>query len=163
MTIQDLHRRVFNRYVKGIDVALFNTYFDKFLDKYLDKSFYLPAIKHFQEAAFNNHYILLLSSSPNFVVKPIAEILKVTEYNATKYSLNSENKIEKIFHIMDGKKKAVEAEKIMKKLNLQKENVSVYSDSFSDIELFKMAGNKIAVRPNKKLKKIAKKNNWKII
>jgi len=163
LSIEKLHKKVFTRYVKGLDIKLFSENFDKFLDKYLNHAFYMPSINKINESFYNNHLILLLSSSPSFIVSPIAEILKIQNFKATEYKLNEENKIQKIFFIMNGAKKAAIALDVMKKNNIDKENVFVYSDSIHDMKLFDVAKNKIAVNPCKKLKKIAIKNGWEIV
>jgi len=136
---------------------------DVFLDKYLDKIFYMPTILKLQKAIFYNHKIAIFSSSPIFLVEPIAKILKVNEYRATKYLFDKENRFEKIDVIMDGRQKAMEARSLIKKLKITKENISVYSDSFQDLDLFEVAKEKVAVQPCKKLKQKAELYSWEII
>lgn len=162
-SLRYLHEMIFNKSLKNRIFDELNIYIDSFLDKYLDRLFYLPAIKKLQEAFQNNHYIALFSSSPFFLVKPIADILKIKEYRATLYSLDEKNRFEKIQMIVDGKQKAEYALALMEKLKITKKDVYVYSDSIEDFQLFDLADNKIAVKPCKKLYKIAKQNNWEII
>lgn len=163
MSLRSLHKLIFYKSLKDKSYDDLRMHIDIFLDKYLDRLFYLPAIKKLQEAIFNNHYIALFSSSPFFLVEPIANILKIKECRATVYDLNNENKFEKIGVIVDGRQKAEYAQALMEKLKIKKERVFVYSDSVEDLKLFEIAGNKISVKPCKKLYKIAKKNNWEII
>ncbi|EKE22155.1 MAG: hypothetical protein ACD_7C00037G0001 [uncultured bacterium] len=163
MSLRSLHKRFFYKFLKNKSYEELANHVDVFLDKYLDKIFYLPAIKKLHEAVLDNHYIALFSSSPFFLVKPIADVLKIKEYRSTLYDLNDEKKFSKISVIVDGRQKAEYAKDLIEKLNVKKENFFVYSDSIEDFELFKMAGIKVAVKPCRKLYKIAKKNSWEII
>lgn len=161
--IRTFHIKIFNKYLKGKNADTIIKYVDVFLDKYLEIFFYKPAVLRLQEAIYNRHYIALYSSSPFFLVKPIADILKINDYKASIYKLDERNNFDKIDIIMDGNEKAKAAKTLIKELNISKENVYVYSDSIQDLKLFEVANNKIAVQPSYKLKKIFKKNNWEII
>ncbi|NGX63693.1 MAG: hypothetical protein KR126chlam6_01106 [Candidatus Anoxychlamydiales bacterium] len=163
MEIQKLHNVVFKKFLKNQNLDIFLKDVDIFLDKYLDKIFYMPSILKLQKAIFNNHKIAIFSSSVMFLVEPIAKMLKVDEYRATKYLFDKENRFDKIDVIMDGKQKAKEAKALIKKLKITKENVSVYSDSFEDIDLFEVAKEKVAVQPNRRLKQKAERYSWEII
>jgi len=162
MSLKRLHHVTF-RSLKNIDFDDLKKHVDIFLDKYLIDLFYMPAVLRLQKAIHENHYIAIYSSSPFFLVEPIAQILKVNEYKSTIYSLNENNKFKKIILILDGGKKAFFGKELMKKLNISKEDVTVYSDSVEDLKLFDIANNKIAVQPSKNLRKIFVKNNWEII
>jgi HAD superfamily hydrolase (TIGR01490 family) len=163
MSLRSLHKLIFNKSLKNKSYDSLISHIDIFLDKYLDRLFYLPAVKKLQEAIANGHYITLFSSSPSFLVKPIADILKINDYKATIYDLDKDNKFIKINLIVDGKKKAEYAQILMKELKITKKQVYVYSDSIDDLDLFNIAENKIAVRPCKKLYKISKSSYWEII
>jgi len=163
MPLRKLHLRVFEKYLKNKSYNTLAKHVDIFLDKYLDKTFYLPSILRLQKAIYENHYISLLSSSPVFLVEPIAKILKINDYKATLYSLDDENKFKNIDLIMDGKSKAKYAKVLMNRLNISKKNVVVYSDSIDDIDLFRLAQKKVAVNPCRQLYKVAKQNHWEII
>ena len=163
MDIQKLHNVVFKKFLKKQNLDIFLKDVDIFLDKYLDKIFYMPSILKLQKAIFNNHKIAIFSSSVMFLVEPIAKILKVDEYRATKYLFDKDNRFDKIDVIMDGKQKAKEAKALIEKLKITKENVSVYSDSFEDIDLFEVAKEKIAVQPSRRLKQKAERYSWEII
>jgi phosphoserine phosphatase len=163
MSLQSLHEVTFNTFLKNKSYDDIKRHVNVFLDKYLVKLFYMPAVLRLQKAISENHYITIYSSSPFFLVGPIADLLKVNEYKSSLYSLNNHNKFEKIKLILDGEKKASYALELMKKLNISKEEVYVYSDSIEDLSLFEISGNKIAVQPGKSLKKIFIENGWEII
>ncbi|NGX27841.1 MAG: hypothetical protein K940chlam1_00010 [Candidatus Anoxychlamydiales bacterium] len=163
MPLKKLHEIVFKRSLKNKSYKDLIKNIDVFLDKYLDKLFYQPAILKLQKAIFEKHYIAIFSSSPSFLVKPIAKILKVDEYKATEYLLDKEDKFDEIDLIMDGNEKAKQATLLMNKLKILKKDVIVYSDNIDDLKLFDLAAKKIAVRPCSKLSKLSKQNSWEII
>lgn len=146
-----------------MDKKILIDHVNAFLDKYLYKSFYMPCINKINEASLNNHYLVLLSSSPDFLVKPIGKILKFNECHATVYGVDKDNKFDKIESIIDGDEKEKIAKNIIKKLAVYPSDIYVYSDSIDDLKLFYLAEHKIAVRPNRKLLKVFKKNKWEII
>jgi phosphoserine phosphatase len=160
---KELHNVVFNRFLKGKYLNIISDYVDTYLEKYLSKSFYLPSILKMQTAINRKDHVILLSNSPDFLVKKIVDILKINDYRASTYIVDAKNRLLNIEKIIDGKEKKKIALKIAGKLNIKKENIEVYSDCIWDLPLFDIAGKKIAVNPSKKLLKHAKKNNWEII
>ncbi len=159
---EDLHSIVFNNFLKGRYLNIISEYVDMYLEKYLDSIFYMPALKACQKAICQGHVIYILSNSPEFLVRPIAKILKV-KYKASSYRLDKENRLIEIDSIMDGNAKAKYAKQLIKELSLKKEDVTVYSDSIWDLPLFEIAGIKIAVNPEDKLLDKAKMEKWKIL
>lgn len=61
-----------------------------------------------------------------------------------------------------GNKKGRKAKEIAEKLKIDLSKSYAYTDSISDLSLLKSVGNPVAVNPDKKLLRIAKKNSWKI-
>ena len=163
LSLKSLHKIFFKKFLKNKNYAEITRYIDAFLDKYLDKIFYLPAVKRLQKAINDKHYVVLLSSSPEFLVKPIADILKINNYKTTVYGVDGRGNFNKIQFIMDGRQKAICAKELLEKLNISNKEMTVYSDSIEDIDLFLLAGKKVAVRPCKKLSKISIDQAWEII
>jgi phosphoserine phosphatase len=163
MSIEKLHNKVFEKFLKNKTLSLFMKDVDLFLDKYLDKIFYKPCILRLQEAICQRHYIAIYSSSPFFLVEKIAKVIKVNEYIATEYVFDDEKRFKSIFSIVNGKKKALFAKNLLKRFNSNNTDLTVYTDSIDDIELLNLASYKVIVNPGLKLKKLAKKNQWEII
>jgi phosphoserine phosphatase len=51
----------------------------------------------------------------------------------------------------------------MEQNNIRAQDVTFYSDSYTDIPLFEYCGNPVAVNPDRILKRKAKKLGWKIL
>ncbi len=163
MNIEDLHQVVFEKFLKGKKYTLFAKEIDRFLDKYLADLFYLPAVLELQRAMYEKHFIVIFSASAFFLVEPISKILKVDEYRASEYLFDKDERFEKIKCVMSGERKAKEAIDLIKRLNITKKDVSVYSDSIRDLKLFELAEKKVCVSPCKKLLRLSKKRNWQVI
>ena len=109
------------------------------------------------------HYTVILSSSPDFLVKHITNRFEVDEWGATEYTLDQEGNFCSIRRTMEGEVKANYIHELVQKRGIPKDKITAYSDSHLDLPFLKAAGKAIAVNPDRTLRKICKKNNWKII
>lgn len=163
MTLAELHHSVFDKVLRGKPFASLEKYLDKFVDEYIEESLYMPAFLCLKKAQKKGHYTMILSNSPNFIVERFARALKVNAYRATEYVMDEKRCFSKIIKILEGKDKAHHIQTIAKKLGIFFEHITAYSDSFLDLEFLQVAGNPIAVNPDKKLRAISEKNRWSII
>lgn len=152
-----LHAKVFCRLFKGKDFDFFNQHFFSFLAENLDKDTYQPALKKLAEEKASGADIWIFSSSPAFIVSEIAKRLGIEKSYATVYLLDDQGKFKGISKLVDGQAKA------LKLSELENNSSTVYSDSTLDLPLFEKAEKKVAVNPERSLKKIAKKYGWEII
>ena len=160
---KQLHQQVFKKFLEGRKKSDIIGDIDVFLEKYLENSFYLPALDCFRKAKEENHHIVLLSNTPEFLVAPFAKMLQVDEYKGTEYGYDQNDHFSSIKSIMDGEQKALYTTLKAKEMQIDKEAMTAYSDSFWDLPLLESVGNAIVVNPDRKLKSIAEKRNWKII
>lgn len=163
LSIPDLHFRIFNRILMGKSLSEIERHVQPFLKEYLSQAFYMPALARLKLAQHLGHYTIILSTAPSFLVKSIAQWLSVNEWRATEYSVDKDLKLSHINRIVQGQDKANQVQEISKKLKIVRENVTVYSDSFLDLEFLKAAGTPIAVNPDKKLRAFSQKHHWRII
>jgi len=119
-------------------------------------------LKLFQLKA-QNQIVWLQSSSPDFIIQPLAKKLSADEFFATKYESDASGRFTKILKIVDGHEKLNILEKYLNENGISAENVTFYSDSMLDLPMLSRVGTPIAVFPEHKLKEIAKKNSWSII
>ncbi|NGX59907.1 MAG: putative hydrolase [Chlamydiae bacterium] len=163
MTLVELHHNVFNKILRGKPLELLEKYVDKFAHEYLEESLYLPAVMRLRRAQRQGHYTMILSNAPSFLVERFARILGVNSFHATEYLVDENNCFQKIKRILEGKDKAQLIRNMAKKMGVFLEEVTTYSDSVLDLEFLETAGNPIAVNPDKKLRAISLKNQWRII
>lgn len=135
-------------------------YVKEFVDQWLTSALYYPAFAELRRAQHLGHYTMILSNSPSFLVKAIAERLNVSDWKATEYEVDKEGRLCHIAHVLNGKDKAGQVRNIIRKLGLTKKNVVAYSDSFWDLPLLRCAGQAVVVNPDRKLQKISQQHNW---
>jgi len=163
MSLSELHHSVFNNILLGKPFELMEKYVDKFVHECIQASLYIPAFARLKRAQQLGHFTMILSNSPSFLVQRFAKRLGVNTYFATEYVMDEQKRFKKIKRILEGKDKAHYIKKMAKKLGIILEEITAYSDSFLDLEFLQVAGNPIAVNPDKKLREISVQNQWRII
>jgi len=163
MSLRELHISVFDRLLRGKPIELMEYHVDKFVELYLNKALYMPAFAHLKRAQHLGHYTMILSNSPNFIVKSFAKFLGVNEYHATVYEVDKEKRLSEISHILEGRDKAVSLHNISERLGIIRKAITVYSDSWLDLDFLKAAGTPVAVNPDKRLRAFSSQNQWQII
>lgn len=163
MSITELHHKVFKKVFSGYPLDKLNLQVESFLDQHLQEMLYQPALARLRSAQQCGHFTAILSSSPHFLVEPIAKRLQVTEWLATHYEIDKDRRLCKISHIMDGFQKAIYLSDLKDRLSVSQQNVIAYSDSDLDLHFLKSAGKAVGVNPNKTLRQICQENDWEII
>ncbi len=160
LTLTQLHEKTFKSVLYGKKVEVIAEYVRDFVDNWLSEALYLPAIAELRRAQHLGYYTMILSNSPSFLVKAIAERLNVSDWRATEYGVDKEGRLCHIAHILNGKDKAWQVKNIMRLLGLNKGNVVAYSDSYWDLPLLESAGRAVVVNPDRKLQRISLEHNW---
>lgn len=154
LSIEALHRLIFRRYLLGKAKAVIDTYVQEFIE---ELSFYPPAYDKLKEAEHLGHHTVILSSSPDFLVGPIADKLGVDEWRASTYGLNEFGQLAEIKHLITGREKAKYIEES------GRAQITAYSDSIHDLPMLLAAHTPIAVNPDKKLAKKAATYRWPVL
>lgn len=163
MSIYDLHFKTFACLFKGRFLADINRYVKQFLAESLDAMLYDPVIQRLKKAQDQGDYVLILSSSPDFLVREVARCLQVSHWNATIYQSDENGKFIAIQQVMEGQDKAQYVKTLMDQLHITASAMTVYSDSHLDLPILKMAGTAIGVGPDHHLKRICLQNGWEIL
>ena len=163
MPMPDLHHIIFQKLFIGKSLDTISKHVKCFLDESLDDMLYLPASKRFELAKQRGDYIVLLSSSPQFLVAPIAARFEFDEWASTNYSVNQNSCFSTISHLMLGHDKALYVTELATRLGIPKERITAYTDSALDLPLLQVVGNPVAVSPDRKLRKLCRKNKWQIL
>ena len=163
LPIDKLHQSAFKRLFLGRSSSLVSQWADHFLDENFARLLYLPAIKKLKLAQEAGHLTIILSSAPDFLVKPIAKRLNVDLWKATCYMVDNDQKFCQINKLLLGDGKALIMDELRAKYNVAKQQTYAYSDSYLDLPFLKAAGIACGVNPDKKLSRICHENNWQII
>lgn len=158
-----LHQATFNHFFHGLSANLIDQQAEQFIQKQIKNLIYKPAFEHLLEAQKKGYYTAIFSASPDFLVGKIANYFQVSSWKSTLYQRDNLNHFSKITYVMEGEQKAESLTALMQELNLDKSEITAYSDSYLDLPLLTAVGHPIAVRPDKKLKAICLQKQWSIL
>jgi HAD superfamily hydrolase (TIGR01490 family) len=137
---------------------------EDFFQQILVHKFYPEAIKLIKDHQSNGRLVILVSNSPEVVVKKIATHLGIEQYLSTRLELINQLYTGKILgEIMYGKQKVISVNSYIQSRNLSLESSWGYGDHDSDIPVLQEVSHPFAVNPTSSLKKIALKNKWPIL
>ncbi len=163
MSLEELHTLVFDKMLKGFSLEALERHVEEFLRQLLPKAIYQPAFKELREAQKRGDSIILLSSAPDFLVRAFAKYFQISYWDSTVYAVDNKRCLCNIAKLMVGTQKKQRLLEIRKRLGFSKKQTVVYSDSHDDLPLFLQAGHPVAVNPDRRLAKIAKKFSWRVI
>ncbi len=163
MSIEKLHAKSFARLFKGQAFQDIHQHVKKFLLCHLSSMLYSPVVQRLQAARERGDYVVILSSSPDFLVREIASYLQVQHWGGTIYQVDEKGRFSQISQIMEGEDKACYVQALAHQMKIPFAAITVYSDSYLDLPVLKIAGQAIAVDPDSRLKRICLQNGWEIL
>lgn len=163
MDLTTVHKQVFDVLFKGKPLKLFMDQAIEFIEHHFDRMINRLVFHRLCLERKLGHHILLLSSSPSFLVKPIAQRLQIDEYRSTEYEADEQGFLLKISTLVNGPEKVRFLNDFAKKLNISKDHIFAYSDSIDDLPFLKAAGHPTCVKPDRKLKSVCEKMRWNLI
>lgn len=162
LSFASLHQRVFQAYFQKIPFSQLEQWVEDFLNRSFEKSFNRIVNEKLIEAKRDKHLIAILSNSPSFLVKKIAQRFQVDHWLATTYCVE-EDKIVGISSVILGAHKAQFLETFTKEQGILLSACTAYTDNIADLPLLQIAGKSVAVKPTGRLRKICLQNNWTIL
>lgn len=163
LSVQTLHARAFARLFKGHALSDIRHHVDQFLTEHLTSFLYEPVVQRLKAAQTQGNYTLILSSSPDFLVGAIAHRLGVSQWKATVYQADTKGKLMSIAHVLEGQDKADYLKNLAHQMRVPLSATTVYSDSYLDLPVLKIAGQAIGVDPDSHLKRVCLQNGWEIL
>lgn len=147
----------------GISTAEMNAYFEELKDK-MQKDFNQDVVKRLEKHQSEDVHILLVSGAYTQFLQRVTAGMTFNQIIGTDIHYK-EDKIDihsPITHI-NGSRKTENILKILKDKQIDWENSFAYGDSYSDLPVLELVGNPIAVKPEEKLRNIAKERGWEIL
>lgn len=163
LSIEKTHRNIFKALFQDRSLFEIEQKVSLFLDQELENLLYQPAIRRLMQAQKKGEHIVILSSSPDFLVSAIADRLSVTDWKATSYSSNRQGYLENISKTLEGEDKAEYMDALAHQFNTPLSSMTFYSDSLLDLPALQKAGKAVGVMPDRRLKGICYKNGWEIL
>lgn len=163
LSIRDLHQYAFQSMFKGRRLQDLEHEAQFFIDSHLSTFLYQPALLRLRQAQLQNHQIVIMSSSPTFLVEPIAKKLGVDMWYGSIYRADGAGCLSEIQQIVEGQYKAQIVRDIQVEYQIPSTFTCAYSDSYLDLPLLEMAGKAVGVNPDRRLKEFCVKYGWEII
>jgi HAD superfamily phosphoserine phosphatase-like hydrolase len=163
MTAEDLHNKVFDRLFRGNSFHFYSGYIQSFLDEFFESLLSPSIVARLLEAQKKGHYTVILSNSPSIIVEPVAKRFGVDSWKGTSYIYDENGFFSHIADYLDGAEKAAYTLKLAEQLNIEREKITAFSDSYHDIPLLSSVGKAVAVNPDRSLKLLSQNKNWEIV
>lgn len=140
-------------------LAYFQEIADKFTQDYNEE-----VLRLLQEHVENKDLVMLVSGAYEQLLIQATKQFSFDYIIGTKipFKNNRLDLQQPIYHIQ-GERKTEAIFEALKNKTIDWENSFAYADSFSDLPVFKLVGNPIAVDPDEKLRQYAIENGWKIL
>ena len=115
------------------------------------------------EHRMRGHSVILLSGMPEFLLANFSVLLKVAEYHGSVMETDNDKFTGRTLGTFPlGRGKVDIVEKVLKNHGLQWDEVTAYADHYNDRFLLQKVGKPVVVNPERRLKNIAERNDWRI-
>ncbi len=161
ISVQTLHSLSFYRLFHDKKVYEVKQWAARFVKSHLS-SLLRPEASKWIAFEKKRAHVLLLSTSPHFLVAAIAQEVGIEVAQGTLYT-EENGRFTKVASVLDGDQKLCYLAHYLQHMQLPATDVSVYTDSIDDIALLTFATCAIVVNPGRKLAQVAKERSWKII
>ncbi len=162
-SLKEIHQILFVRVLKGLECSQLEAVVDEFLDQFFLTSIYPPAYGVFKRQQHVGGTMLLMSSSPAFLVEKVAKRLGADHWSATEYVTDELGRLQSVKSFLDGEAKAEEIFRFSLEKGFTLSLCKAYSDSYHDLPFLLAAGRAVAVNPDRKLYRFARRRDWEIM
>jgi phosphoserine phosphatase len=106
--------------------------------------------------------ICIVSSSPEEIVEPLARMLNIPHWIATKPKIVDGKYTGELDFYAYGPHKAEAIRKLAAELDIDLNGSFAYTDSITDLPMLESVGNPVVVNPDKELRSLATERGWGI-
>jgi HAD superfamily hydrolase (TIGR01490 family) len=132
------------------------------LEDVISPLIYAEALERMHDHRAAGRLVCIVSSSPQEIVEPLARMLQVDRYIATRPKIIDGKYTGDLDFYAYGPHKAEAISALARELGLDLQGSFAYSDSATDLPMLEVVGNPVAVNPDKALRRIAIDRNWTI-
>lgn len=132
------------------------------LDEVISPLIYAEALELIHDHRTAGRLICIVSSSPEEIVEPLAGMLDVDRWIATKPMVVDGRYTGELEFYAYGPAKAEAIEKLANEVNIDLGGSFAYSDSPTDLPMLELVGHPVAVNPDRALRRIASERGWNI-
>jgi HAD superfamily hydrolase (TIGR01490 family) len=147
---------------KGWDQEQVEEVIREALTDLIDPYIYLEALDLMELHRAKGRRVYIVSSSPEEVVKPLAEHLGEVDVIATRAEVEDGKYTGQLEFYCYGENKAVALRETADREGIDLSESYAYSDSMTDLPMLEVVGHPVAVNPDRDLRKEAEKRGWQI-
>ena len=121
------------------------------------------ALRQIERHRQEGHLLAILSSSPTYVTRPIAETLGLDEVLSTQFEVEGGQFTGRLLGpACFGKGKVHWAEDLVSRKAVDLASSWFYTDSYSDLPMLERVGHGVVVNPDPRLRRTAKRRGWPV-
>ena len=121
------------------------------------------ALRQIEHHRKEGHLLAILSSSPTYVTRPIAETLGLDEVLSTQFEVEGGQFTGKLIGpACFGAGKVHWAEDLGARKAIDLQSSFFYTDSYSDMPMLERVGHGVVVNPDPRLRRAAKRHGWPV-
>jgi HAD superfamily hydrolase (TIGR01490 family) len=132
------------------------------LEEVISPLIYAEALERMHDHRAAGRLVCMVSSSPQEIVEPMARMLQVDRYIATRPRIVDGKYTGDLDFYAYGPHKAAAIQALAEELGVDLQGSYAYSDSATDLPMLEVVGNPVAVNPDKALRRIAIDREWTI-
>ncbi len=157
-------REELSELTKGWDKAEIEQLIEETVDEVVSPLVYAEALAIIDEHHRAGRKVVVISSSPVEVVKPLGRFLGVDEVIGTRPEVDADGKYTgRLEFYAYGEGKAEAIREIAEREGISLEHSFAYSDSYTDLPMLEAVGHPVAVNPDKDLRAVAEERDWQIM
>jgi HAD superfamily hydrolase (TIGR01490 family) len=130
------------------------------LTELIDPYIYLEALDLMELHRARGRKVYIVSSSPEEVVRPLAESLGQVEVIATRARLEDDRYTGELEFYCYGENKATMIREVAEAEGIDLSGSYAYSDSITDLPMLEAVGHPVAVNPDRDLRREAERRGW---
>ena len=129
--------------------------------KFWEPRLYPDALRQIDDHRAQGHRIVLVSGGIEPVLKPLAEMLAPDALVAAQPEIEDSRLTGRLVDgPLSGEKKARAAQEVAATLGVDMRRSYAYADSYADREILECVGHPVAVNPDRRLRKMARRRGW---
>lgn len=135
---------------------------EEVLEEVMSPLIYSEALELMHDHRAAGRLICIVSSSPEEVVEPLAKMLYVDHYIATKPKIEDGKYTGELEFYSYGPHKAAAIRQLAQDKEIDLDGSFAYSDSITDLPMLEAVGHPVVVNPDKGLRRLALEREWDI-
>ncbi|MGH2750370.1 MAG: HAD family hydrolase [Actinomycetota bacterium] len=146
----------------GWEVDKIKRVVNEVLEDVISPLIYAEALELIHDHNAAGRLVCIVSSSPEEVVEPLARMLRINHYIATRTRIVDGKYTGELEFYAYGPNKPVAIKELAAELDIDLDNSFAYTDSVTDLPMLESVGNPVAVNPDKELRRLALERDWRI-